>query len=64
MVFYIYNELCVKIVLSEKVLLSFKSLKLAQNLHGNKTGFVRPGHNLLLYINFNLLFHNKGHVIL
>ena len=36
-------------VLSEKILLSFKSLKLAQNLHGNKTGFVRLGH-IYMYI--------------
>ena len=43
-VFCIYDKLCVKILFSEKILLSFKSLKLAQNLHGNKTGFVRPGH--------------------
>ena len=39
-----YDKICVKILLSEKILLSFKSLKLTQNLHGNKTGFVRLGH--------------------
>ena len=43
-VFSIYDKLSVKTVLLEKILLSFKSLKLAQNLDGNKTGFVRPGH--------------------
>ena len=43
-VFCIYDKLCVKIVLSEKMLLSFKFLKSDQNLHGNRTGFVRQGH--------------------
>ena len=36
-----YDKLCVKILVSEKILLT---LKLAQNLHGNKTGFVISGH--------------------
>ena len=45
-----YDKLCVKILLSEQILLSFKSLKLAQNLHDNKTGFVRPGHIMLCQI--------------
>ena len=49
-VFCIHDKLCVKIILSEKILLSFKSLKLAQNLHSNKTGFVRLGHILYLKI--------------
>ena len=41
------DTLSVKILLSEKILLSFKPLKLAKNLHDNKTGFVRPGHNIV-----------------
>ena len=34
-----------KILHSEKELLNLKDSKLTQNFYGNKTGFVRPGHN-------------------
>ena len=53
----IYDKLCVKILLSQKILLRFESLKLAQNLHGNKTGFVRPGHIYRIYMKvYNIMY--------
>ena len=45
-IFYIYGEVCAEILCSEKELLNLKDSKLTQNFYGNKTGFVRPGHNL------------------
>ena len=48
-VFCIYDKPCVISLRSEEKLLSFKSLKLAKNLHDNKTGFVRPDHILREY---------------
>ena len=44
----------VKLVLKycvQKELLNLKDLKLTQNFYGNKTGFVRLGHILLMLIN-------------
>ena len=52
-IFCIYDEVCIIIACWEKGLLSFKYWKLAQNLCGNKTGFVRPGHK---YLPFNVFF--------
>ena len=37
-------EVGAKILRSEKELLNLKDSEFTQNLYGNKTGFVRPGH--------------------
>ena len=60
-VFCICDKLCVKILFSEKILISFKSLKLAQNLHGNKTGFVSRSHipSTISLLNKNLSIRIK-----
>ena len=44
-IFYLRDEVCTKVLCSEKELLNLKDSKLTQNVYGNKTGFVRPGHN-------------------
>ena len=45
--FCIHGEACAKILCSEKELLNLKDSKLTQNFYGNKTGFVRLGHNYI-----------------
>ena len=42
--FCMHDEVCTKVLCSEKELLNLKDSKLCQNCYGNKTGFVRPGH--------------------
>ena len=48
--FRIHSEAFAKILCSEKELLNLKDSKLTQNFYGNKTGFVRPGHNYVALI--------------
>ena len=49
-IFCIHGEVCAKILCSEKELLNLKDLKLTQNFYGNKTGFVRLGHIIYIYM--------------
>ena len=44
-IYCIHGEVCAKILCSRKELLILKDSKLTQNFQGNKTGFVRQGHN-------------------
>ena len=45
-----------------KIIIKFFKLKITQNLHSNKSGFVRPGHNYIIYV-FNgfFSFTDNGH---
>ena len=43
-IFCIHGEVCAELLCSEKELLNLKDAKLARNVYGNKTGFVRLGH--------------------
>ena len=46
-IYCIHDEVCAKILCSEKEVLILKGSKLTQNFYGNKTGFVRLGHNYI-----------------
>ena len=49
-IFCIHGEVCAKILCSEKELLNLKNSKVTENFYGNKTGFGRPGHILILLV--------------